>query len=129
LDRNEWGEVSEPGQSLSRHLPDWCEDKGIQPIHAQPGRPMQNGHDNGKFRDECLNANWFLNLADALRRIETGGCSTTRKGRTAAWITERRKIMQRPAQNSPAGRPLFPRNRPSRLRSGSMKPGFPNYGW
>jgi putative transposase len=57
----------------SRHLLGWCEEKGIQLIHTQPGRPMQNGHVesfNGKLRDECLNANWFLNLADARRRIE-----------------------------------------------------------
>jgi putative transposase len=57
----------------SRHLLSWCEDKGIQLIHTQPGRPMQNGHVesfNGKLRDECLNANWFLNLADARCRIE-----------------------------------------------------------
>ena len=25
---------------------------------------------NGKFRDECLNENWFLSLADARERIE-----------------------------------------------------------
>jgi hypothetical protein len=25
---------------------------------------------NGKFRDECLNENWFLNLDDAKRKIE-----------------------------------------------------------
>ena len=25
---------------------------------------------NGRFRDECLNANWFENLADARRKIE-----------------------------------------------------------
>jgi len=57
----------------SRHLLGWCEDKGIQLVHTQPRRPMQNGHVesfNGKLRDECLNANWFLNLADARRRIE-----------------------------------------------------------
>ncbi len=34
---------------------------------------MQNGHIesfNGRFRDECLNANWFLTLADARAKIE-----------------------------------------------------------
>ena len=25
---------------------------------------------NGKFRDECLNENWFLTLADARQKIE-----------------------------------------------------------
>jgi putative transposase len=57
----------------SRHFLGWCEEKGIQLVHIQPGRPMQNGHVesfNGRFRDECLNANWFQNLADAKRKIE-----------------------------------------------------------
>src|SRR4051812_1852195 len=38
------------------------------------GKPMQNGHVesfNGRLRDEYLNANWFVNLADAKRTIES----------------------------------------------------------
>lgn len=34
---------------------------------------MQNGHVesfNGRLRDECLNASWFVNLDDAKRKIE-----------------------------------------------------------
>ncbi len=44
----------------SRHFLAWCEECKIQLIHIQPGRPMQNGRVesfNGRFRDECLNAN------------------------------------------------------------------------
>jgi putative transposase len=58
----------------SRHFIGWCEEKGIALVHIQPGRPMQNGQVesfNGRFRDECLNANWFANLADARRKIES----------------------------------------------------------
>jgi putative transposase len=58
----------------SRHFLGWCADRGIELVHIQPGRPMQNGHVesfNGRFRDECLNANWFLNLADARAKIES----------------------------------------------------------
>ena len=58
----------------SRHFLAWCEEQGIAVIHIQPGKPMQNGHVesfNGRFRDECLNANWFVNLADAKRKIES----------------------------------------------------------
>jgi putative transposase len=46
----------------SRHFLSWCEERKIQLIHIQPGRPMQNGpveSFNGRLRDECLNANWF----------------------------------------------------------------------
>ena len=56
----------------SRHFIAWCEENGIQLKHIQPGRPMQNGHVesfNGRLRDECLNASWFRNLADARAKI------------------------------------------------------------
>lgn len=58
----------------SRHFVAWCEEQGITLHHIQPGKPMQNGHVesfNGRLRDECLNASWFLNLADAKRKIES----------------------------------------------------------
>jgi putative transposase len=57
----------------SRHFVGWCEEHGITLVHIQPGRPMQNGHVesfNGRFRDECLNANWFVNIMDAKQKIE-----------------------------------------------------------
>jgi putative transposase len=56
----------------SRHFIAWCEERKIQLIHIQPGRPMQNGHVesfNGRLRDECLNANWFATLVDARAKI------------------------------------------------------------
>lgn len=57
----------------SRHFLAWCEERGIRLLHIQPGRPMQNGHVesfNGRLRDECLNHNWFMTLADAKEKIE-----------------------------------------------------------
>ena len=56
----------------SRHFLSWCEERKIQLIHIQPGRPMQNGHVesfNGRLRDECLNANWFRTVMDARAKI------------------------------------------------------------
>src|SRR4029078_3535448 len=56
----------------SRHFLSWCEERKIQLIHIQPGRPMQNGHVesfNRTLRDEALNANWFRNLLDARAKI------------------------------------------------------------
>jgi putative transposase len=58
----------------SRHFLAWCAQKKIELVHIQPGRPMQNGHVesfNGRLREECLNASWFVNLADARTKIET----------------------------------------------------------
>ncbi|HVT95654.1 MAG TPA: IS3 family transposase [Bryobacteraceae bacterium] len=57
----------------SRHFLAWCEQHGIALMHIQPGKPMQNGYlesFNGRLRDECLNANWFLNIVDAKQKIE-----------------------------------------------------------
>jgi putative transposase len=57
----------------SRHFLVWCEEKGIKLTHIQPGKPTQNGHIesfNGRFRDECLNHNWFHTLTDAREKIE-----------------------------------------------------------
>lgn len=57
----------------SRHFLGWCEERGIRLMHIQPGRPMQNGRVesfNGRFRDECLNANWFMTLNEAREKIE-----------------------------------------------------------
>lgn len=59
-------------QFTSRHFLAWSEERQVRLPHIQPGRPMQNGHCeslNGRLRDECLNANWFINLADARAKI------------------------------------------------------------
>lgn len=40
----------------------------------QSGKPTDNAFIeslNGKFRAECLNAHWFMNLADARRKCES----------------------------------------------------------
>jgi putative transposase len=57
----------------SRHFVAWAESRKIRLIYIQPGKPVQNSYIesfNGRFRDECLNANWFENLADARQKIE-----------------------------------------------------------
>ena len=57
----------------SRCFLTWAEQRGIRLVHIQPGKPTQNSFIesfNGRFRDECLNANWFENLTDARRKIE-----------------------------------------------------------
>ena len=57
------------GQALDA----WADRQGVQLDFIDPGKPMQNGYlesFNGKFRDECLNQHWFLDLTDARRLIE-----------------------------------------------------------
>ena len=41
---------------------------------SRPGKPTDNAFIeafNGRFRQECLNENWFLSLADAEEKVET----------------------------------------------------------
>ena len=70
----------------SRHFMAWCEEKKIALLHIQPGKPMQNGHVesfNGRFRDECLNANWFATrdrTASQIRRVHASSRSAKRQG-------------------------------------------------
>jgi putative transposase len=51
----------------------WAHANGVKLHFIQPGNPTQNCYVetfNRRFRDECLNENWFVSLGDARRRIE-----------------------------------------------------------
>ena len=57
---------------VSRAVDQWAYEQGLHWHTIQPGRPMENGYVeslNGRFRDECLNENWFTDLADAREKI------------------------------------------------------------
>jgi putative transposase len=50
----------------------WAHQHGVQLHFITPGKPVQNLYIesfNGRFRDECLNQHWFLNLEDARHTI------------------------------------------------------------
>jgi putative transposase len=54
-------------------LDQWAHQHGVHLRFIKPGRPVENcfiESFNGRFRDECLNENWFLSLEDARRKIE-----------------------------------------------------------
>jgi putative transposase len=56
----------------SSHFQNWCYEHGIVHDLIQPGKPYQNAFCesfNGRFRDECLDAEVFVSLDDA--RIKT----------------------------------------------------------
>lgn len=45
----------------------WGKDRGVGLAFIEPDKPTQNAHIeslNGKFRNECLNINWFRSLAE-----------------------------------------------------------------
>lgn len=54
-------------------LDQWAHRHHVQLAFIEPGKPVQNAFIesfNGTFRDECLNENWFVSLADAQQTIE-----------------------------------------------------------
>lgn len=58
---------------ISLNLEIWAYQNKVQLKFIQPGKPVQNAYIesfNGKFRDECLSQNWFLNLDEARKEIE-----------------------------------------------------------
>jgi len=57
------------GQALDA----WAFAKGVTLAFIRPGKPVENAYIesfNGRFRDECLNENWFVTMAQARRVIE-----------------------------------------------------------
>ena len=58
---------------LAYAVQDWLREAKIETAYIQPGKPWQNGVNesfNGRLRDECLNAEWFANRAEAAVLIE-----------------------------------------------------------
>lgn len=58
---------------ISQNLDIWAYQNKVELKFIQPGKPTQNAYIesfNGKFRDECLNQHWFLNLDEAKVEIE-----------------------------------------------------------
>lgn len=52
----------------------WAHERGVDMRLIEPGKPNQNAYVesfNGRFRDECLNEHWFMNLLHARSVIET----------------------------------------------------------
>jgi putative transposase len=56
-----------------RVMDEWAYRKGVKLSFIRPGKPMENAYIesfNGRFRDECLNTNWFISLKHASEVIE-----------------------------------------------------------
>lgn len=65
--------IDNGSEFTSRIMDEWAHAKDIKLDFIRPGKPNENAFIesfNGKFRDECLNENWFLSLEDARRTIE-----------------------------------------------------------
>ena len=67
-------QVDNGPEFVSKALDRWAYENGVTLDFSRPGKPTDNAlveSFNGRLRDECLNANWFLSLADARSKIET----------------------------------------------------------
>jgi putative transposase len=66
-------QVDNGPEFISRVVDQWAFEHRVEIHFIEPGKPTQNAQIesfNGKFRDECLNENWFLSLQEAREKIE-----------------------------------------------------------
>lgn len=65
--------VLDNGPELISHvLEEWAHQHNVTLHFIDPGKPIQNAHCesfHSRLRDECLNEQWFLSLADARRIV------------------------------------------------------------
>lgn len=65
--------VDNGSEFASKALDAWAYAHGVKLDFIRPGKPVENAvieSFNGRFRDECLNANVFISLHDARQKIE-----------------------------------------------------------
>jgi len=66
-------QVDNGPEFISKSLDLWAWSHGVRLDFSRPGKPTDNPFIesfNGKFREECLNQNWFLSLGDAQEQID-----------------------------------------------------------
>lgn len=65
--------VDQGSEFISRDLDLWAYAHDVTLDFSRPGKPTDNAFIeafNGRLRAECLNAHWFLTLADAREKLE-----------------------------------------------------------
>ena len=65
--------VDNGSEFVSRDLDMWASARKVTLDFSRPGKPSDNGFIeafNSKLRPECLNAHWFMSLADAAKKLE-----------------------------------------------------------
>jgi len=65
--------VSDGTELTSMAMLRWSQERQVEWHYIAPGKPTDNAFIeafNGRFRVECLNAHWFLSLADARKKLE-----------------------------------------------------------
>jgi putative transposase len=70
--------VDDGPEFAGKVLDQWAYLNGVEIDFSRPGKPTDNGlieAFNARLRAECLNASWFLSMADARDRIEDWRCA------------------------------------------------------
>lgn len=66
--------VCDNGPEFAGHALDvWAHDRGVSLQFIRPGKPVENAFIesfNGKFRNECLDVEWFTSITDAQQAVE-----------------------------------------------------------
>ncbi len=65
--------VDQGSEFISRDMDLWVYQFGVTLDFSRPGKPTDNAFIeafNARLRAECLNAHWFLRLADAAEKLE-----------------------------------------------------------
>lgn len=90
---------------ISEALDRWAYENGVTLDFSRPGKPTDNAFVesfNGRLRDECLNAHWFLSLADARAKIEAWrrDYNGSRPHTSLGWLTPSNMLLPRPGSPS-----------------------------
>jgi putative transposase len=129
--------VDNGSEFVSKELDLWAYLKGVTLDFSRPGKPTDNAFIesfNGKFRTECLNADWFLSLDEARAKCEawrrdynecvhTARSATRRRWSFIGWRNHRPAVSTRKHDFSSPGGPrlLASSNDPTTLaRIGSV---------
>lgn len=65
--------IDNGSEFTGRALDAWAHQNNVKLDFIRPGKPNENAFIesfNGRFRDECLNENWFVSLEDVRKTIE-----------------------------------------------------------
>ena len=65
--------VDNGSEFVSRDMDLWAYQRGVTLDFSRPGKPTDNAYIeafNSKLRSECLNAHWFMSLADTVEKLE-----------------------------------------------------------
>ncbi|WP_336064789.1 MULTISPECIES: IS3 family transposase [Marinobacter] len=97
----------------------WAYERNIEIDFSRPGKPTDNAtveSFNGRLRQECLNENWFLSLADAREKIE-------------AWRAFYNQVRPHSALEWCTPSDYARKHAVSRRKQEQLEPDFSNSGW